>query len=232
MRACGRGAALLALAMPAALGMLLTLVLAPAAHAQGYRYWSFWTRDGGSWTYATQGPATFRPADGDVLGFRFSVSRDSADDAAQPRGASGFAAICDDTPAQQGSERVALVVDFGTTADAPEGETPPKPRTVCARIAPDATAADALAAEAKPLRYNSAALLCAIDGYPAVGCGEHVSDSAHAGHEPEHTASQGTENSSDGGGSSTSTTLSFVLAAVLVAALGAGAVLQTRRHRG
>lgn len=215
-------------------GLLLALALAPAAHAQGYRYWSFWTRDGGSWTYATQGPATYRPTDGDVLGFRFSVSRDSADDAAKPRGEAGFQGICGETAAKAGTERVALVLDFGTAADAPEGEQPPKPRTVCARVPDDATAADALAAEAKPLRYNSVALLCAIDGYPASGCGEQVSGSGGDadGKSQDGTAQTAADDPSGGGGSDTSTTVGFVVGAVLVAALGAGAVLQTRRRRG
>ncbi|MEV5901901.1 SCO2322 family protein, partial [Streptomyces sp. NPDC052127] len=99
-----------------------------SAQAAGYRYWSFWDRSGGSWTYATQGPSTARPADGDVQGFRFAVSADSQD-ASQPRGAASFATICAKTPARDGTKRVALVIDFGTAADAPSGESPPSPRT-------------------------------------------------------------------------------------------------------
>src|SRR5690606_28685975 len=154
----------------------LSAGLAGAGQAQavGYRYWSFWERDGGQWTYATEGPSTARPADGDVQGFRFSVSEDSGD-AAKPRGAAGFDTICAGTPAQDGRKRVALVLDFGTAADAPSGETPPEGRTVCARVAENATTAQALAAVAKPLRYDTNALLCAIEGYPKSGCGEQVS---------------------------------------------------------
>ncbi|MFF9280369.1 SCO2322 family protein [Streptomyces griseosporeus] len=154
----------------------LLLAGAAQAHATGYRYWSFWERDGGRWAYATEGPSTARPADGSVQGFRFAVSQDSAD-AAQPRGTADFDAICARTPAHEGSKRVALVLDFGTIADAPSGETPPAPRTACARVAPDATTAEALAAVAKPLRYDTNALLCAISGYPQRGCGEQVSGS-------------------------------------------------------
>jgi hypothetical protein len=142
----------------------------------GYRYWSFWERDGGQWVYATQGPATARPGDGDVQGFRFSVSENSGD-AAQPRGEAGFDAICGGVPPEEGTKRVALVLDFGTAADAPSGATPPGGRTECARVPQDATSAEALAAVAKPLRYNASALLCAIAGYPARGCGEQVSGS-------------------------------------------------------
>ncbi|GAA3305437.1 hypothetical protein GCM10020295_59150 [Streptomyces cinereospinus] len=158
--------------------LLTALVVALAAgtgpaRAAGYRYWSFWERAGGTWTYATQGPATARPADGAVQGFRFAVSEDSAD-ASRPRGEAGFAAICAGTPARAGSKRVALVIDFGTASDAPAGGTPPAARTACARVSPDATAAEALAAVAEPLRYDTNALLCAIAGYPRTGCGEQV----------------------------------------------------------
>ncbi|MYZ41290.1 hypothetical protein GT002_40835, partial [Streptomyces sp. SID4917] len=54
-------------------------------------------------------------------------------------------------------------------------------RAECALLGEDATAAEALAAVAKPLRYNSEALLCAISGYPATGCGEQVTDTSADG---------------------------------------------------
>ena len=57
-------------------GLLLSAT--SPAHATGYRYWSFWDRTGTTWTYATQGPSTAVPSDGDVQGFRFAVSEDSA----------------------------------------------------------------------------------------------------------------------------------------------------------
>ncbi|MFI9149320.1 SCO2322 family protein [Streptomyces sp. NPDC053367] len=162
------------LLLPFLAALLLTGAATASAHAAGYRYWSFWDRDGARWVYATQGPATARPSDGDVQGFRFAVSEDSQD-ADQPRGSADFTAICAGTPARQGTKRVALVLDFGTPADAPSGEAPPRARTACARVSPDATTAEALAAVAKPLRYDTNALLCAISGYPEQGCGEQVS---------------------------------------------------------
>ncbi|MFF6986183.1 SCO2322 family protein [Streptomyces sp. NPDC010273] len=157
----------LALLLPA-----LLLVLGTAGHAQaaGYRYWSFWDRTGTHWTYATQGPSTTRPDDGDVQGFRFAVSEDSAN-AKQPRLQSpDFAKICANSPAVQGKKRVALVIDFGTGPDAPAA------RTACATVPPDASTAEALATVAKPLRYNTAALLCAIADYPEQGCADQVTD--------------------------------------------------------
>jgi len=212
--------------------LLAALVLvtgaAQAAQATGYRYWSFWDRDGDKWTYATQGPSTARPSDGDVQGFRFAVSEDSKD-AAQPRGAAEFAVICARTPAQDGKKRVALVIDFGSAADAPSGETPPARRTVCARVAPDATTAEALATVAKPLRYGTDALLCAIGGYPEQGCGEQVAggDKSTASEKtPSEQASSGKKDASDDGPS-----LGLVAGIAVVAVLGAAAVWQARRRR-
>jgi hypothetical protein len=206
-----------------ALGLLL-LVLGGAGQAQavGYRYWSFWERTGGTWTYATQGPSTARPSDGDVQGFRFSVSADSQD-SAKPRGAADFASICTNTPARDGEKRVALVLDFGTTADAPDGETPPRPRTACARVPSDATTADALASVAKPLRYDTNALLCAIAGYPRTGCGDQVTT-------PKNSKAPTTKPHTSPTHHGPSAGLLAGLAAV--AALGVAAVWQARRRRG
>ncbi|MEV7682972.1 SCO2322 family protein [Streptomyces sp. NPDC088341] len=149
------------------------------AQAAGYRYWSFWESDGGDWSYATQGPGTARPADGTVTGFRFSVSEDGGN-AARPRHAPDFAAICGDTPGREGRIRIGVVVDPGTAADAPAGERAPALRAECALLGEDATAAEALAAVAEPLRYSGQGLLCAISGYPATGCGEQVTGRAPA----------------------------------------------------
>ncbi|AVV42865.1 SCO2322 family protein [Streptomyces sp. ID05-04B] len=230
----------------AALSLVLTGAIgvvgsAGPARAAGYRYWSFWDRVGDRWTYATQGPSTARPADGDVQGFRFAVSADSQD-ASQPRGAASFAAICTRTPAQDGTKRVALVLDFGTAADAPGGETPPSPspRTACARVSPDATTAEALAAVAKPLRYDANALLCAIAGYPEKGCGEQVSTDRSAdasadgatkptqptdGTKQPAAQARGADDDSGGGPS-----LGVYGGAAAVAVLAAAAVWQARRR--
>ncbi|WP_245239388.1 SCO2322 family protein [Streptomyces sp. MZ04] len=206
--------------------MFAVLAAAPA-QAAGYRYWSFWDRDGAKWAYATQGPSTARPDDGAVQGFRFSVSEDSQD-SAKPRGPADFGTICAKTPAEDGKKRVALVIDFGTAQDAPDGETPPKPRTACARVADDATSADALAAVAKPLRYDSNALLCAIADYPKSGCGEQVSGNGQSEKKPTTGESaQGKKDASDGGPS-----VGLIAGVAAIAVLGASAVWQARRRRG
>ncbi|MFE2973744.1 SCO2322 family protein [Streptomyces sp. NPDC059258] len=207
------------------------LLGAGSAQAAGYRYWSFWEGNGKNWEYATQGPSLLRPDDGTVQGFRFAVSEDSGD-AAQPRRAPDFGAICADTPAEDGRKRVALVIDPGTSADAPDGEKPPALRTACAQVAPDASSADALAAVAKPLRYDSSAMLCAISGYPKSGCGEQVSgDSGSAKpSDPAKTADdQEKSEEGDGGGGGPSVGLLVGIGAVLL--LGIAAVVQARRRR-
>ncbi|MFE7230066.1 SCO2322 family protein [Streptomyces sp. NPDC001231] len=206
-----------ALGAPLLAAALLLVAGAGQAQATGYRYWSFWDRDGGKWTYATEGPSTARPSDGDVQGFRFSVSEDSQD-ASKPRGTADFEAICVKTPAEKGSKRVALVLDFGVQADAPAGETPPAPRTVCARVPSDATTAEALAAVAKPLRYDANALLCAISGYPQKGCGEQVT----AGGSEQPAADEPREEGPSVG---------LLAGGAVVVVLGAAAVWQARRRR-
>lgn len=228
-RAAGRGrfhAPVVAL-LAALLASSAVLLGAGSAEAAGYRYWSFWEGDGKNWEYATQGPSLLRPDDGTVQGFRFAVSEDSGD-ADRPRRAPDFGAICAGTPAKDGSKRVALVIDAGTAADAPDGEKPPAPRTRCAQVAPDATSAEALAAVAKPLRYDSSAMLCAISGYPKSGCGEQVSgDGSAKPSAPAASKPAADEGGSGGGGPSVG--LLVGVGAVLL--LGIAAVVQARRRR-
>ncbi|MFE3635151.1 SCO2322 family protein [Streptomyces cellostaticus] len=210
-----------------AAALLLAASAVPAgavqAQAAGYRYWSFWERTGGHWSYATEGPSTARPDDGAVQGFRFAVSEDSQD-ATRPRGTADFATICAGTPAKAGTKRVALVLDFGTPADAPSGETPPGRRTACARVSGDATTAEALASAAKPLRYDTNALLCAIAGYPHTGCGEQVS----AKEQPAGKPAKAARNPEPDGGPS----LGLPIGVGVVAVLAGAAVWQSRRRRG
>ncbi|MEU9293250.1 SCO2322 family protein [Streptomyces sp. NPDC048266] len=214
----------------AAAGALLTLTAFAAAPAQaaGYRYWSFWESDGGSaWAYATQGPATARPADGDAIGFRFAVSN-GTDDTSLPSVAPDFAGICGGVEKKDGTKRIAVVVDFGGPADAPPGETPPvKPVEVgCAQVRADATGAEALATVAKPLRYDGAAMLCGIAGYPARGCGEQVAEAPAAtpGAAEKTPAASGA--GKEGGGPS----FGVLAGGAAVLALGGAAIWKARRR--
>ena len=214
----------------ALIAALFGVLAAAPAQAAGYRYWSFWDRDGSQWVYASQGPSTARPDDGAVQGFRFSVSEDSKD-SAKPRGAADFADICAKTPAEDDRKRIAVVIDFGTPGDAVEGENPPKPRTACAQIADDATSADALASVAKPLRYDSNALLCAIADYPKSGCGEQVAGDGQSEKQSRKTpaaSEDASEKESGSGGAS----VGLIAGVAAIALLGGAAFWQARRRRG
>ncbi|MFJ8232478.1 SCO2322 family protein [Streptomyces sp. NPDC094448] len=216
-------------------GAVGVLGAAAPAQAAGYRYWSYWQASGTTWTYATEGPAIARPPDGAVHGFRFAVSADSSD-ASKPRTAPDFAAVCGTTAAEPGTKRIALVIDPGTAADAPSGGRPPAPRTACARVHPGATAAEALARVAKPLRYDGNALLCAISGYPATGCGEQIASGSRNGEDATAKTTQDAapdsapdpaeaSGDSDGGPS-----LGLVAGLGALAVLGAAAYGQSRRR--
>ncbi|MBO8196106.1 hypothetical protein ITI46_31350 [Streptomyces oryzae] len=237
-------AALAALAAAAALVLLpatpagASPVRLPTVDADGYRYWSFWQqKENGSWSYATEGPGTQQPEDGDTLGFRFALSEDSQQ-ADKPRGAVTFADACAKTAAKANSKRVAVRIDFGTRTDAPKGQpgSPPAPRTGCALIPENGTAADALAKVAGPLRYNSQSLLCAIDHYPAKGCGEQAKSDdgkrdGRDGGSGKRDGGDGSDGSNGGEGDGISTGLGLTAGIAAVGILGAAALWQARRRR-
>ncbi|WP_395296382.1 SCO2322 family protein [Kitasatospora hibisci] len=221
-------------------GLLILLMLAAApaqaawaqAAGAGYRYWSFWKWSDGAWAYQRQGPAVYVPQDGGVDGWRFAVSPDGGRDAARPGGPGDFAAICGSTPERSGRKRIAVVLDFGTAADA-AGETPPGPRTACAVVPADATSAEVLATVAPPLRYDTNGLLCAIAGYPESGCGDRLGTAD----KPSAQAADGSGTGSGGGSGASSRSgdagpdIGLIAGAALVAVLAAGALWQGRRRR-
>ena len=172
-----RPAALRAPARPAALLTLVALLaalftaLAPAgaAHAAAYRYWGYYHLQSGKWAFAQTGPDKVTPKDGAVEGWRFAVGDESS--TRLPRATPSFEDICGATPAVAGKKRVGLVLDYGRPADAETG-TPPAPAARCAVVDPQATGAEVLAAVAS-VRADKG-LTCAIDNWPATGCGGEV----------------------------------------------------------
>ncbi len=141
-----------------------------AAHAEdGYRFWGYFQWKDGAWAFASKGPDQIVPADGSVEGWRFAVAPQSV--TRTPRANGDFAAICRDAPAETGKKRVALVIDAGTTEDA-QAAQPPAAKGVCVVTHPAATGARILAAAAT-VRVEKGQT-CAIDGYPATGCGDAV----------------------------------------------------------
>ncbi|MEU2790278.1 SCO2322 family protein [Streptomyces sp. NPDC007100] len=216
----------------------LALTAAAPAHAADYRYWSLRHGDNGSWRTTAEGPGTYRPADGAVEGLRFAVFRAETKESVVPRAPADFEAMCASTPAKSGTKRVALVLDFGTAQDAPDGEKPPSVRTHCVQLPPEATTAEALAKAAPPLRYGTSGLLCAIAGYPRRGCAEAVTDSSERAsgsdvprsNSPRSDSSRSDSSRSDSG-SGGGPSVGLLLGGGIVVALVGAAAWQARRRR-
>lgn len=140
------------------------------AHATSYRYWTYWTSTGTTWTFSAVGPASVVPADGAVEGWRFAVSEGVRGPGESPRIAANqaFDQFCGGEAATPGSKRVAVVFDFGDPADAPTGQTPPAARGTCVVVPTAATGARILS-QAAAIRTDRG-LVCAIGGYPADEC--------------------------------------------------------------
>jgi hypothetical protein len=145
---------------------------APAQADEGFQYWNYFHLEDGAWAFSQVGPADFTPEDGAVEGFRYGTS--TVAQGIEPRAdlqEVGFDTVCADTEAAEGEKRVAVVVDYGVD----EGNgTPPEPRAECAVVAEDASSQKVLD-EVAEVRVESG-MTCALDGYPATGCGVPVKD--------------------------------------------------------
>lgn len=172
------------------LGPLLALLLAgfvvtgvsSAAHAvDGYRYWNYFHLRDGEWAFSKVGAGDYVPKDGAVEGYRYGTSTTAK--GIPPRADLAdvnFRTICAATDAPSGEKRVAVVIDYGTAADA-DGATPPDPRAACAVVDEQADGQQVLESVADV--RSEKGLTCALDGYPVRGCGESVADAHPATHE-------------------------------------------------
>ena len=154
--------------------ILVTLaggILAAPAQAAAFRFWNYFHLAKGAWTFAQTGPAGFVPPDGSVEGWRFAVGDESS--TRNPRAVMTFDALCAGTAAKADAKRVGLILDFGRPADSANGAEPPAPKATCVSVPKKATGSDVLVAAGATLRLDKA-LTCAIDGWPATGCGESV----------------------------------------------------------
>lgn len=140
--------------------------ITPASAADGFRYWSYWQYQDGQWEYAKLGPAMLKASDGAVDGWRYGVG--STTTSTPPSVRTDFDTVCGATEVSAGEVRVAIVIDFG------EANGAPAPRTACAVLANGLSRASALSAVAG-LRLDQG-FVCAIDAYPATGCGEPVDE--------------------------------------------------------
>ena len=157
---------------PLLLSLLLSqFLVAPAAWADaGYRYWTYWTVSDGRWIFSPIGPGAKSIVDGDVQGWRFTVTTSASASSDQPRTSptAAFDRICGGVTAAPGSARVAMVIDTGTIESAPAGQAVPPARGACAVIKESGTGADSLMAIAQPRVEGG--LICAIDSYPQGEC--------------------------------------------------------------
>jgi len=168
----GRAAALLITLLTAALAMV---ALAVPAQAASYRYWSYWQGATGTWVAASTGPGDYTLVDSDVQGWRFTITADTPTQG--PDNAPVFADLCPDLSAAgatAGQVRVAVVIDAGYAADAPEGQTPPADVVSCVTVPEGSTGNQALAAAGAVADDNG--LICSINGYPEGECGSQVTD--------------------------------------------------------
>ena len=139
------------------------------AHADTYRYWSYWV-GGDAWSYSSQGPGFRVPPDGGVEGWRFVVSPKDGSQATPPATTATYDQLCPgQPPAPAGQKRVAVVIDPGPAGIAPVGETPPQRTTTCV-TAPAADNGLRVLQRVAELRFHSSGLICGIGGFPATEC--------------------------------------------------------------
>jgi hypothetical protein len=232
----GRAApAALACVLAAVLAAFFAIPLAGSAHAQeAFRFWGYYTWQDNTWAFAQTGPDQTKPADGSVEGWRFAVSGAEAS-ARGPRTAGDFATICGTAPTPPaGQKRVAVLIDYGVAAEAPQGETPPDPRGACATVPVAASGAEVLQ-EVAPVRVQNA-LVCGVDGYPRTECGV-----PYDGPLPDPTASEAPVQFQIAGQETVPPTaagsepddgfpVGIVIAGILVIAVGGAALVVSRRR--
>ncbi len=143
----------------------------PAQAASSYRYWSYWKSVDSTWQFANEGAGTYRPKDGSVQGWRFAISEGANSSTRPPRSNLTFDQICQGVQAEPGQRRVGLVIDYGTTADAPKGEQPPALISQCVVIADDQTSIQVMSAAKLKFRASATGFICGISGYPRNECG-------------------------------------------------------------
>ena len=149
--------------------VLTSAVLAAPATASEFRYWTYWTSTTQEWSFSPLGPA-FRPADeGIIEGWRLAVTGVDATTPPRVDVADAYDRACGDVAPQADILRIAVVLDYGTAADAPADESPPNLVVACAEVADGSTGFDALRAITE-IR-SERGFVCGLSGYPATGCG-------------------------------------------------------------
>jgi hypothetical protein len=229
----------MAIALPRrVVGGLLALLLATlavgvasgAADAAGYRYWNYFHVQGSHYVFAKTGPGGYTPKNNAVEAYRYGTSATAngipprADLSAYPIGK-----ICGDTHPAAGKKRVGVLLDYGTSADAASGETPPKPRAACA-VVPDNANGQQVLDKVAQVRFQKQ-LVCGIDGYPVKTCSVTVKNAPTTGQDKSVAfalPSSGASDTSSSGGSDTGLIIGVVVVVVLLAG---GGLMLARRNR-
>lgn len=217
-------------ALVAALG-----ATSPAA-AASFRYWGYFQGSTGTWEFAQTGPDDYKVVDQDIQGYRFGISSETT--TPKPDNAADFATLCPSLAAgtaPEGQLRVAVVIDSGFLADAPQGQTPPADTIGCVTVPTGSTGTQALTAAATVGQQDG--LVCSINGYPTGECGTPVSDadaaaaaasSASESPNPATPAAADAPASSEGSGSSA---VPLLIGGAVVLLVLAGVLLTSRRRR-
>ena len=155
--------------------LLTSIFFIPQSQAasKGWRYWGYFQAAPGAhkWTAAMTGP-TVDISDGAFEGWSFVFSSDDVP-SLSPAVAPDFAKICSGVKSDKDTKRIGVVIEFGSKAWAPKGETPRKTITTCVRTAKTSQGIDVLAQVTK-IRAASSGLICGLGGYPAKECGVEI----------------------------------------------------------
>jgi hypothetical protein len=229
------GRRLLAPLFVAVLAALLVGLSAGTANATtGYRYWNYFHVQNGQYAFAKTGAGDSTPKAGAVEAYRYGTSTTSK--GIPPRADLSkydFGTICKGTTAASGQKRVAVIIDYGTKADAPSGQSPPAPRTACAAVPSDATGQQVLDAVAQVRQHP---YTCGIDGDPATGCSLTVKNAAESTGQPVSFAlpqaapSSGSHSTGRAAGGSGTGPWPWVALAVICLALAWGAYAMNKRR--
>jgi hypothetical protein len=162
------------------------LATSSASAETSYRYWSYWLQNDGVWISANAGAAAVPVVDGSVQGWRFVETGAALNESAEPSIRPTFLDICGDGETSTDNVRIGLVIDYGTSADNGNTDTPPQVETHCVEISAASSSMQALA-QVVDIR-EEAGFVCALNSYPETGCGEAVVTSSN----PETTNDEST----------------------------------------
>ena len=155
-------------ALRTAIALAMLASLGTARAEPQFRFWSLWTAPDGIWRQAQGNPDVLDVPARSVLAWVFVRSSGDVKATKAPETVARYDELCPQETGGRGTP-VAVVIDYGSTSDAPVGETPPSDRVACVAVSGPVTPSSALAAAAE-IRAGEEGLICGIDGYPSTEC--------------------------------------------------------------